>query len=123
MSTNDLSSIKEIVYRVYKRTYDMDLAYEAAHVSKETIALLNTDEEFQERIRLVSVEAKAKLIDALQILADPDEGNSANTQLRALEILGKIIYPERFDENARKRKEEDLPQVNIYLPENNRKID
>lgn len=123
ISSSNISVLKEKIYQVYFRTFDLDLAYVANSIDEELRKFLEEDPGFQERLRCASVEAKAKLIDELKLMFDSEVVPSASTRLKALELYGKIIYPERFDENHRAKNQEEISTVNVYLPSNGRDDD
>jgi len=122
-ASESISVIKEKIYQIYKRTFDIDLAYTSNNIDEELREELGKDRGFQERLSYALAEAKGRLIDDLKAMFDPDMVPSASTRLRALELYGKIVYPERFDENHRAKSQEEISTVNIYLPSNGRDDD
>ena len=114
MDSQAENQLKEQIIRVYAKTLDLDLAFKIVKV-KDREALLS-DEVFQSRLAYEEAKRKEKLLENLFELADNAKTDSV--RLGALMEIMKTYYPERFGKD--KDKSDDVEQIILYLPENNR---
>lgn len=121
MSEHNLDQKKEIVYRSYSVTLDIELAYKKADVSEAEIEKIEADEEFQYRLAISEAELKEGLISKLKSIADDDKVNH-KTKLQAIVELGNILYDDKFSKVKRRSDEDDGQAVlQLFLPDNGRK--
>ena len=107
---------KEMIYKSYEKTLDLDLAFKKLMVSEEEQETLRSDKEFQARLAYAEACKKEQLLENLFVLSI--SAKTDNVKLQALLEIMKTYYPERFGKD--KDKQEETEKVVIYLPENNR---
>ena len=95
----DLRDKQEIAVAAFSKTYDKDLAYKKARCTDEEIALLEADQEFQERLEYYLIEQKEDLVEAVKELLDDDD---PKIKSQAIFKLGELIYPEFFLRQTKK---------------------
>ena len=120
MTNEAYSILVETLINDYVKTFDLKAIYEVNDLDKETVDRLSIDEEFNIRIRRESYKAKVRLLDKLEALCDAEQTPQSSTRLRALELYGKIVYPDKFDDSAREKGNTSVPVINFYLPKNGR---
>ena len=103
----------EYVLITYKIGLDLEIAYLRCGVSEEERELLEEDETFRHRVRIIDTDIHEDLIAKLRDLAE--DADSESVRLQATRDLGKIFYPKRFREQL--TVELKTNNVIIYLPE------
>ena len=110
-----IAEIKELVISTYRRTYDLDLAYEMHKVDDELADILESDTLFTDRLNIIEAQLKETVVTKI---VDLLESESESIRLKAATTLGRMMYPERFDNT--KESTGARESVNIYLPDNGR---
>jgi hypothetical protein len=93
-----LAEKREIVYECYCLSLDKEMAYKKAQLKDEEIKLLNEDYDFQERLDICLIQEKEDIIFRLKNLTKSENPNVA---LNATKELGRLIYPELFEEKPK----------------------
>lgn len=91
----DLNEKKEIIFMSFSQTFDKEIAYQKVRLTGEERKALDKDELFQERLGLVLINEKERIINNLRTFMD-----SANDRIgfQATLEVAKIIYPEWFSQ-------------------------
>ena len=108
---------QERIIDCFSTSLDKDSAYILCEVTEEEKCLLENDKDFQTRLNFYLAREKESLIKELKTLS---QSLNENIKLKAIEALGKMIYPERFYFEPEAPKKEPLTNnINIYTQEEN----
>jgi len=100
-----LSELAEVVYQNYTRSLNVNIAFLKANVSERDKQILLNDTLFVRRVNLYIAEMQEGLIeDLLDLKTTQNEG----LKFQVITKLGKMLYPEKFRENA-----DDGPEIPI----------
>lgn len=109
------SETKELIYRSYEKTLDLDLACKKLRITDEAKDLLLKDENFKARLDYAEATQKEQLLESLFDLSKKAKNDAV--RFNALMEIIKTYYPERFGKD---KISEEVQKVVLYLPENNR---
>lgn len=89
----DIGEKKERIVQSYQHSFDKDMAYMSMGVSEEERLFLEQDEAFQNRLSIVLMQEKERIISKLRGFMDCED---IKISFQATTDLGKILYPEFF---------------------------
>lgn len=97
----NITEKKEVVYSSYEKSFDKEMAYKKALLTAEEVQILNEDKEFQQRIEYCLILEREEIIQKLRSFK-----NSYNEKISfdATKELGRILYPEFFEEKVKDKK-------------------
>jgi len=96
-----INELAEITYQHYTRSLDLNVAFIKADLTEKEKQLLMDNALFIKRINLFTADFKEDLINDLRDLKSSE--NEA-IKLQVLTRIGKMIYPEKFNDNDSKER-------------------
>ena len=89
-----IEEIKEIIVQSYSKTFDKQMAYIKVGLNGKEIEQLDMDEDFQNRLRLVLISERERIINNLRTFMDAENEKIA---YQATKDFALLLYPEYFE--------------------------
>ena len=88
-----IEEIKEVIAQSYAKTFDKQMAYTKVGLTTEEIEDLEMDESFQERLKLILIAERERIINNLRTFMDAENEKIA---YQATKDFALLLYPEYF---------------------------